>query len=80
MQYVYVYIYTYICMCLYVCMYVCVYVTIVNPTIEIVNGQTERINCFRQKYLFHIVVKSLTKILYRSISSGDICSNEKNFR
>ena len=77
---IYIYTYIYICMCVYVCMYVRVYVTIVNPTIEIVNGQTERTNCCRRKYLFHIVVKSLTGILYRSISSGDICSNEENVR
>ena len=38
--YIYIYIYMYVCIC--VCMYVRVYVTIVNPTIEIVNGQTER--------------------------------------
>ena len=76
--YIYIYIYMYVCIC--VCMYVRVYVTIVNPTIEIVNGQTERTNCCRRKYLFHIVVKSLTGILYRSISSGDICSNEENVR
>ena len=76
--------------CMYVCIYVCVYISMyiyvcvwyinLNPTIEIVDGQTEWTNCFRQKYLFHVVVKSLTRILYRSMSSGDIYSNEKNFR
>ena len=56
-----------------------------NPTTEIVEASkhllnaTEWTNCFRQNYLFHIVVKSLTRILYRGMPSGDIRSNEENF-
>ena len=75
----------YMCMCVHVCLYVYMYMYIyiyvnLNTTIEIGNRQTERTNCFRRKYLFHIVVKSLTRILYRSMPSEDICNNEKNFR
>ena len=57
-----------------------------NPTIEIVNASkhllnaTQWTNCFRRKYLYHLVIKSLTRILNRSKPSGDIYSNEKNFR
>ena len=72
---------------MYLCVWIGVYIYInLNPTIEIVKASkhllnaTEWTNCFRRKYLFHIVVKSLTRILYRSMPSGDICSNEKNFR
>ena len=72
---------------MYLCVWIGVYIYInLNPTIEIVKAlkhllnATEWTNCFRRKYLFHIVVKSLTRILYRSMPSGDICSNEKNFR
>ena len=62
--------------------YIYIYLNL-NPTIEIVKASkhflnaTEWTNCFRRNYLFHIVVKSLTRILYRSMPSGDICSNEK---
>ena len=41
---------------------------------------TEWTNCFRRRYLFQIVLKSLTRVLYRSTPSGDICSHEKKFR
>ena len=62
--------------------YIYIYLNL-NPTIEIVKASkhflnaTEWTNCFRRNYLFHIVVKSLTRILYRSMPSGDICRNEK---
>ena len=91
-MYMYMYICVYVCMyaCIYVCMYVyiCIYIYMyvymyVYIYIYIyiylnLNPTTEKLtNCFRQKYLFHIVVKSLTRILYRSMSSGDIFSNVK---
>ena len=62
------------CMCGYLNLY---------PTTEIGKASrhllnaTEWTNYFRRKYLFHKVVKSLTRILYRSMPSRDICSNEK---
>ena len=85
--YVCTYIYMCVCVCMYmcicICMYVCVYIYIytylsLNPAIEIFAASnhllnaTEWINRFRRKYLFHIVVKSLNRILYRSMPSGDI--------
>ena len=57
-----------------------------NPTIKIVKASkhllnaTEWTNCFRRRFLFHIVLKSLTRLLYWSMPSGDICSNEKIIR
>ena len=85
--YMYVYVCMYVCMYMYINIYEYIYIYIyiyryiywnLSPTIEIVNGQTECTNWSTWKYLFHIVVKSLTRILYRSMSSGDISSNEKN--
>ena len=59
---------------MYVYMYVYIYIYIyIN-----LNSTTEKLtNCFRRKYLFHIMVKSLTRIAYWTMSSGDICSNVK---
>ena len=86
-MYMYVHIYIYVCVCVcicvyvYVCMCVCIYIYTylsLNPAIEIFAASnhllnaTEWINRFRRKYLFHIVVKSLNRILYRSMPSGDI--------
>ena len=65
--------------------YIYIYINL-NPTIKIVKASkhllnaTEWTNCFRRRYLFHIVLKSLTRVLYRSMPSGDICSDEKKFR
>ena len=64
----YIYMYIYIYVCIYVCMYI--YINL-NPTTE------KLTNCFRRKYLFHIMVKSLTRIPFRTMSSGDIYSNVK---
>ena len=85
---VYVYVYVYLCVCVYVCMhicmyiyvyiYVCIYVCIYIYIYINLNSTTEKLtNCFRRKYLFHIMVKSLTRIAYWTMSSGDICSNVK---
>ena len=87
---VYVYVYVYLCVCVYVCMHICMYVYIciyicmyicmyIYIYIYInLNSTTEKLtNCFRRKYLFHIMVKSLTRIAYWTMSSGDICSNVK---
>ena len=79
------YMYVYVCVCVYVCVYVylcvCIYIYIyiyIHIYLNLNPATAEKLtNCFRQKYLFHIVVKSLTRILYRSMSSGDICSNVK---
>ena len=62
---------------MYICIYI--YIEIAKAPKHLLNA-TEWTNCFRRKYLFHIVVKSLSRILYRSMPSRDICSNEKNFR
>ena len=87
---VYVYVYVYLCVCVYVCMHICMYVYIciyicmyicmyIYIYIYInLNSTTEKLtNCFRRKYLFHIMVKSLTRISHWTMSSGDICSNVK---
>ena len=85
-MYMYMYICVYVCMyaCIYVCMYiyvyiyVCIYVCIYIYIYINLNSTTEKLtNCFRRKYLFHIMVKSLTRIAYWTMSSGDICSNVK---
>ena len=76
--YVCMYIYMYIYICMYICMYVCMYVYIYIYIYLNLNPTTEKLtNCFRRKYLFHIMVKSLTRIPYRTMSSGDIYSNVK---
>ena len=85
-MYMYMYVCVYVCMyaCIYVCMYiyvyiyVCIYVCIYIYIYINLNSTTEKLtNCFRRKYLFHIMVKSLTRIAYWTMSSGDICSNVK---
>ena len=90
--YVYVYVYlcvcVYVCMhicmyvyiCIYICMYICmyIYIYIYIYIYKNLNSTTEKLtNCFRRKYLFHIMVKSLTRIPYWTMSSGDTCSNVK---
>ena len=68
--YMYVCIYMYIYMYVYMYVYIYIYINL--------NSTTEKLtNCFRRKYLFHIMVKSLTRIAYWTMSSGDICSNVK---
>ena len=68
--YMYVCIYMYIYMYVYMYVYIYIYINL--------NSTTEKLtNCFRRKYLFHIMVKSLTRIPYWTMSSGDICSNVK---
>ena len=68
--YIYMYVYMYVCMYIYIYIYIYIYLNL-NPTTE------KLTNCFRRKYLFHIMVKSLTRIPYRTMSSGDIYSNVK---
>ena len=66
------YVYMYVCMYVYIYIYIYIYIYLnLNPTTE------KLTNCFRRKYLFHIMVKSLTRIPYRTMSSGDIYSNVK---
>ena len=70
---------------IYIYIYIYIYINL-NHRINIVKAlkhllnATEWTNCFRRRYLFQIVLKSLTRVLYRSTPSGDICSHEKKFR
>ena len=75
---IYVCMYVYICIYIYVCIYVCIYIYIYIYIYLNLNPTTEKLtNCFRRKYLFHIMVKSLARIPYWTMSSGDICSNAR---
>ena len=58
---VYVFVYVYLCVCVYIYIYIYIYIYLnLNP-----RTAEKLTNCFRQKYLFHIVVNPLTRILYR---------------